>query len=141
PVSELADMVFDQIAGGAEPDMKRVQKVVEGIQNQARPFYDMLERLGIAGNTAADAFDRTTTVLSNVPTIFKRALRTFQASEGIPGFATGGYVPATPGGRVIRVAEGGEGEWIIPNSKMGRGGMNVHLDMRGSTFYGDADFE
>lgn len=30
----------------------------------------------------------------------------------------GGYVPATPGGNIIRVAENGEGEYIIPQSMM-----------------------
>jgi hypothetical protein len=37
---------------------------------------------------------------------------------GIPGYASGGYIPATPGGQVIRVAEGGEGEHIVPDSQM-----------------------
>jgi hypothetical protein len=37
---------------------------------------------------------------------------------GIPAFAAGGYVPATPGGRIVRVAEAGQGEWMIPDSKM-----------------------
>src|SRR5690606_32728070 len=74
PVSELADMVFDQIAGGAAPDMERVQEAVEGIQEQSRPFYDMLDRLGLVGNTAADAISRTTDALRNVPSIFKTAL-------------------------------------------------------------------
>jgi len=40
--------------------------------------------------------------------------------DWVPGFASGGYVPATPGGRIIRVAEGGEGEYIIPQSRIGR---------------------
>src|SRR5690606_30597385 len=144
PITELADMVFDQIALGAEPDMERVKGIVEGIQEQARPFYDMLDRLGLAGNNASDALNRTTAALSNVPTVFKRALRQFQASEGIPSFAAGGRVPATPGGRIVRVAEAGEAEWIIPESRLGGlGGRSivVHIDMRGSTFYGETDFE
>lgn len=33
-------------------------------------------------------------------------------------YATGGYVEATPGGQPIIVGEGGEGEWIIPESKI-----------------------
>ena len=37
----------------------------------------------------------------------------------ILGFAEGGYVPATPGGEIIRIAEGGEGEYIVPESKVG----------------------
>lgn len=41
-------------------------------------------------------------------------------------YALGGYIPATPGGRMIRVAEGGEGEYVVPESKMpgsGSGGF------------------
>jgi phage-related protein len=34
-------------------------------------------------------------------------------------FAEGGYVPARSGGTKAIVGEGGEGEWIIPDSKMG----------------------
>ena len=37
----------------------------------------------------------------------------------IPGFAAGGVVPATPGGRIVRVGEGGRDEAIVP---LGRGG-------------------
>lgn len=34
----------------------------------------------------------------------------------VPGYASGGIVPATPGGQIIRVAEGGQDEAIIPLS-------------------------
>jgi hypothetical protein len=43
-------------------------------------------------------------------------------------FAKGGYVPARPGGTHAIIGEGGEGEYIIPESKMGkRGGINLTL--------------
>ena len=69
--------------------------------------------------------------------IFKR--------QWFPWFASGGYVPATPGGRIIGVAEGGEGEWIVPDSDKrnfarsvlgGGGGGTVinHLYLQGSVF-------
>jgi len=45
--------------------------------------------------------------------------------DWVPGFASGGFVPATPGGRIVRVAEGGEGEFIVPASRMGRMGSGV----------------
>lgn len=32
-------------------------------------------------------------------------------------FATGGYVPASPGGQLVLVGEGGEGEYIVPKSQ------------------------
>lgn len=40
--------------------------------------------------------------------------------------ANGGHVDATPGGTSIIVGEGGEGEWIIPDSKMGSIGGNTY---------------
>jgi len=33
-------------------------------------------------------------------------------------FASGGYIPATPGGQIIRVAEGGKGEWVVNQEQM-----------------------
>lgn len=40
--------------------------------------------------------------------------------------AEGGYVPATPGGQIHRLAEAGEGEFVIPESKMGQIGGNTY---------------
>lgn len=36
----------------------------------------------------------------------------------LPRLATGGIVSATPGGQNITVAEGGQDEWVVPESKM-----------------------
>jgi hypothetical protein len=38
----------------------------------------------------------------------------------IPGIASGGYVPSRPGGLLANIAEGGEGEWVVPDSKVGQ---------------------
>jgi hypothetical protein len=35
--------------------------------------------------------------------------------------ASGGYVPARPGGTLVRLGEGGQGEWVVPE---GRGGSS-----------------
>lgn len=48
------------------------------------------------------------------------------AAYNLMGFAEGGHVPATAGGRLAIVGEGGEGEWIIPDSKMGSIGGNTY---------------
>lgn len=51
---------------------------------------------------------------------------------GIPGFASGGYIPATPGGQLIVAGEGGEGEYIIPESRIRSGlGMNATYNFYG----------
>ena len=41
-----------------------------------------------------------------------------EAANNIPKMAEGGVVPATPGGRIVRVAEAGQSEAIIPLNKM-----------------------
>lgn len=52
---------------------------------------------------------------------------------GLP-FAEGGHVNATPGGVPAIVGEGGEGEWIIPDSKMGSlGGVTNYFQFYGLT--------
>ena len=33
---------------------------------------------------------------------------------GVPAMASGGYVPASPGGTLVRLGEGGRGEWVVP---------------------------
>ena len=59
----------------------------------------------------------------------------------IPRLATGGIVPSTSGGRVILAGEGGQDEWVVPESKMAslidqlneRGaGMNVTINVNGT---------
>lgn len=47
-------------------------------------------------------------------------------SIGVPGaYAEGGYIPSTPGGQLAIVGEGGEGEYIIPESKISNVGGNI----------------
>jgi hypothetical protein len=41
-----------------------------------------------------------------------------EAESNIPKLAKGGVVPATPGGRIVKVAEAGQAEAIIPLNKM-----------------------
>ena len=57
----------------------------------------------------------------------------FDNAMGIPGYADGGYVPPTPGGKLIRVAEGGEGEYITPESKKNSGGNTYNITINGMT--------
>jgi phage-related protein len=45
--------------------------------------------------------------------------------SGATPMATGGYVPPRPGGTIARLAEAGEGEFVVPASKMG--GVTVNL--------------
>ena len=47
--------------------------------------------------------------------------------------AEGGYVPATPGGQIHRLAEAGEGEYVIPESKIGRMGNTYNISINSYT--------
>jgi hypothetical protein len=54
-------------------------------------------------------------------------------AKPLPALAEGGIVPATPGGRVVQVAEGGQDEAIVPLGDGGIGGptrVTVNLDGR-----------
>ena len=56
------------------------------------------------------------------------------AGMSVMGFADGGYVPATPGGVPAIIGEGGEGEYVIPESKMeGMGTTNNYITINGYT--------
>ena len=59
-----------------------------------------------------------------------------------PGFirlASGGYVPSTPGGIPAIIGEGGEGEYVIPESKLGGiGGTTIIFS---GNVYGMNDFK
>lgn len=61
------------------------------------------------------------------------ALITGAAVSGALASADGQYFPATAGGTTVRVAEGGEGEYVIPESKIGEtgGGRNVIVNFYG----------
>lgn len=48
------------------------------------------------------------------------------------GLAEGGYVPATPGGQLRVLGEGGRGEYVIPEDKMGNVGGGTIIN----NFYG-----
>src|SRR5690606_1138799 len=54
-------------------------------------------------------------------------------TPNIPRLAQGGIVPATPGGRIVRVAEAGQGEAVIPLDRLermvGPQVLELHLDL------------
>lgn len=48
---------------------------------------------------------------------------------GVMSLADGGYVPATPGGQPAIIGEGGEGEYVIPESKLGEMGSHYTVNV------------
>mgnify|MGYP000001558716 CR=1 FL=1 len=56
---------------------------------------------------------------------------------GVPNFASGGYVNATPGGSLLRAGEAGQQEWILRNSQLqairDNAGYQAAMAMRSSS--------
>ena len=82
--------------------------------------------------------DSTIEGIPIVGDLYKGAKDVFGTIGGWLGFSEGGYVQASPGGTMAVIGEGGEGEWIIPDSKMaqmvnGGGSSNEMLQVN---FYG-----
>lgn len=63
----------------------------------------------------------------------------------IPTLGEGGFVPATRGGRIVKVSEAGEGEWVgttaMMRAKFGGRPIMVNVDARGAAAGEGAAFE
>lgn len=70
-IAKLASGVFDEIKAGANPDMATVQKQIKGIEASAKPFYETLNRLGLAGGKAAEKLGQVAASAKNLPSILK----------------------------------------------------------------------
>src|SRR5690606_41979168 len=91
-----------------------------------------------------EAKEKVRESVPNFPSISNPPLRVSQPSEAPRALASGGYVPATPGGRIVRLAEGGQGEYVIPESKMGWFGgptIVVNVDLGNAHIYGVDDLD
>lgn len=75
-------------------------------------------------------------VINSVPGVSIGTISTIT----LPRLATGGIVPATAGGHIIQAGEGGEDEWVVPESKMsslieqlnGAGAGNITINVYGT---------
>ena len=85
------------------------------------------------GSTPSDSSSMTSD--SSSMTSDEIALMMWTQAAGLPAFADGGIVPATPGGRIVRVAEAGQAEAIIPLDRLGGSGgttVVVNVTVQGS---------
>lgn len=72
----------------------------------------------------------------------KASITSAQRGEGwIPGLADGGIVPATPGGQLYRIGEGGDDEAVIPLSRRGLGAGSITIQIVQPTIRRDEDVE
>lgn len=73
------------------------------------------------------------------PTPIKPDRLTPMGPPPLQTFAHGGYIPARPGGTVIRVGEGTRGEYIIPEGREGSGRQIViNVEIKGNIYGNDA---
>jgi hypothetical protein len=78
--------------GGVPPKVDAIGQSLRGLPSNVLPFPG-------GGSQAGDA-----------------------GGDGIPAFASGGYVAPRPGGTIVRVAEAGQGEYITPAGGRSNGG-------------------
>lgn len=90
-------------------------------------------------NIPVNAINGLISVINAVPGVDLGYLPTMH----FPRLETGGIVPGTSGGRIILAGEGGQDEWVVPESKMaslieqinGRldeGGQNITINLSGT---------
>jgi len=89
-------------------------------------FHLGLEAAG-AFDSMADSAHGAATAASQIP----GAGAAPTGSAPSAGAAAGDYIPATPGGRLRVVGEGGEGEFIVPESRMPRAGITINVNGSG----------
>ena len=152
-VLELAGLTVDFITTWGVPLAKAAIAIAKffigSFEGILEPIADALDH----NNKAADAIQKgdflSATVHSGMainkmtPTNMIGSVATGFV-KGIAGafgihFATGGYVPATPGGVPAIIGEGGEGEYVIPESKLNSiGGLTIVFS---GNVYGMNDFK
>jgi len=109
------------------------KKILEGMQS----LKDEMNRI-MTGSTASSSSLASSggSAPSDSSSMTSDEIALMMASQaaGLPAFADGGIVPATPGGRIVRVAEAGQAEAIIPLDQLGGGGgdINVYVTVQGS---------
>lgn len=81
---------------------------------QAQVLADALRAITREAGTAAEALNRIRP--SPVASDFIGPL--LPGQQRLPSFGEGGYIPPRAGGHVIRVSEAGEGEYVVPASRM-----------------------
>ena len=123
------------LKNGIEPVLKGILGVVGFVMRHLKGFISLY----IAFKTAEFAKDALgflkaipgmSAVVTALPAITGIGSYTAMAAMGM---ADGGYVPATEGGQLHILGEGGEGEYVIPESKMRNIGGNITNNFYGYT--------
>jgi hypothetical protein len=127
-VSErLVPIVKDMLKGAFESLSESVPTLLDNLNK----ILNVLDKIIRATAYAADGLNKITGGKggSLVGDLFGRLI--IGPLGGIPGLAEGGIVPATPGGTLARIGEGGQAEAVIPLNKMGGMGTTYNITVNG----------
>ena len=118
-----------------------IRQLEQAIAEQEKRYDDLIKAQERLRNGMDEAAEAALGFSRNVPRIFRVALERFRAADitnlrNIPALATGGFVPPTPGGQIVRLAEAGEGEFVIPASRMGDfgGGGDIIINVNAPVY-------
>ena len=154
----LANDVWGAIRGVGESVWNGLTGIGQWFANMIRNLLDrvidnILSGLGLGGGggSGGNIIDNIAQGIGDLGKTIGEIINPGGGGKWLPWFADGGYVPPTPGGRIIGVAESGEGEWIVPDSQvqgfarsvLGGGGgtvINNYLTLSG-TVIGVDDLE
>ena len=133
-IGQIVLSVFNMIAGTVTSTMRGVFQFMIGIWNSVRSLF-VGAAIAIGGafsgairgalngvfglvegivNTFVNAVNGAVGMINKIPGVHIGAI----GHVKLPRLATGGIIPPTPGGQHVVVAEGGQAEWVVPESKM-----------------------
>lgn len=112
----IKDKVYNAIKGPFEDAFRWVKSVYD---HSIGPIIDAIKDFGWGSHGSIEDV--------------KKVMAGGTPGDMPPGLASGGMVKATPGGTVVRLAEGGQDEFVIPRNQIGSGGtqvVNFQIDSR-----------
>ena len=137
-IGRLLETVGDFITNNAATLLRTVLTVVTVMLSHLKEFISLwiamkaaeiaMQAVGLAGEVVGG---KTAIGLTALAALAAGAI-SYGALTGI-GMAEGGYVPAKAGGSLRVLGEGGKGEYVIPEDKMGSVGGTVTINMYGWT--------
>lgn len=139
-LQEIADAAIE--AGASLEPPEGLEDILADIRDI---LYEVAEAFGVAANEARDFNNAAGGAGTNAGGPPGNS-----GNGNAPGMATGGFVPRSPGGMLIRAGEGKEGEFIIPESAMaeltagggGGGGSTVfNMNFNGTNIGTSQEFQ
>lgn len=136
-IGELMNTVGDFIQGPGIGVLNTILTVTTLVLSHLKEFISMWVAMKVAELTLSAMGNIESATLGKVVAVTAIASlvaggAAYGALTGM-GMAEGGYVPAKPGGSVRVLGEGGKGEYVIPEDKMGGVGGSTTINIYGYT--------